>query len=51
MMGRLHCREIDGWVRFRTPISGRICPAELCRRETAPMHAIGAGLFQHLSGI
>jgi hypothetical protein len=50
-----------GVVRFRCqgrrPISGRTCPAALCRRGTAPLHAIGAkpfsvkGLFQHMSGI
>jgi len=61
MMGRLHCRETGGVARLRRqsrpPISERICPAALCRRETAPMHAIGAkpfsvkGLFQHISGI
>jgi hypothetical protein len=40
---------------FRVPnlplISGRFCPAAMCRRGTAPIRGIDAGLFQYISDI
>jgi hypothetical protein len=52
MAARLRCREIREMLSFRASIRpftlARICPAALCRRGTARMHA---GLFQHISGI
>jgi GT2 family glycosyltransferase len=49
------CRNISGVVRIcckaRPPISGRTCPAALCRRGTASPRGIHAGVSQSISDI